>query len=54
MTDIAEETVASLSATVPAIARDKAEALGRYIAATVAAIIAEFRQKRRGRNRHGH
>ena len=45
MTDIAEETVESLSATVPAIARDKAEALGRYIVETVDAIIAEFRQK---------
>jgi hypothetical protein len=45
MTDIAEDTVASLSAAVPAIARDKAEALGRYIGETVAGIIAEFRQK---------
>jgi dsDNA-binding SOS-regulon protein len=45
MTDIAEETVASLSATVPAIARDKAEALGRYIVESVDAIIAAFIQK---------
>jgi dsDNA-binding SOS-regulon protein len=45
MTDIAEETVASLSATVPAIARDQAEALGRYIVESVDAIIAAFRQK---------
>ena len=45
MTDIAEDTVDSLSATVPAIARDKAEALGRYIGERVEQIIAEFKQK---------
>jgi hypothetical protein len=45
MTDIAEDTVESLSATVPAIARDKAEALGRYIGETVKQIVAEFKQK---------
>jgi ligand-binding sensor protein len=45
MTDIAEDTVDSLSSTVPAIARDKAEALGRYIEETVEEIIAEFKQK---------
>jgi dsDNA-binding SOS-regulon protein len=45
MTDIAEDTVERLSVTVPAIARDKAEALGRYIVESVDAIIAEFRQK---------
>jgi ligand-binding sensor protein len=53
MTDIAEETVESLSATVPAIARDKAEALGRYIVESVDAIIAEFRQNADRRDRHG-
>jgi ligand-binding sensor protein len=45
MTDIAEDTVDGLSATVPAIARDKAEALGRYIGERVEQIIAEFKQK---------
>jgi dsDNA-binding SOS-regulon protein len=45
MTDIAEETVESLSATVPAIARGKAEALGRHIVESVDAIIAAFIQK---------
>jgi ligand-binding sensor protein len=45
MTDIAEHTVESLSATVIAISRDKAEALGRYIGEAVAQIIAEFKQK---------
>lgn len=40
MTDIAEETVDSLSTTVPPISRDKTEALGRYIAETVAGIVA--------------
>jgi dsDNA-binding SOS-regulon protein len=45
MTDIAEDTVESLSATVPAIARGKAEALGRYIVESVEEIMAEFRQK---------
>jgi ligand-binding sensor protein len=45
MTDIAEDTVESLSATVPAIARGKAEELGRHIAESVEKIIAEFRQK---------
>jgi ligand-binding sensor protein len=45
MTDIPEETVDSLSATVSAIARDKAEALGRYIGERVEQIIAEFRRK---------
>jgi ligand-binding sensor protein len=45
MTDIAEDTVDSLSATVPAIARDKAEALGRYIGERVRQIIAEYQQK---------
>jgi len=53
MTDIAEETVESLSATVPAISRDKADALGRYIVETVDAIIAEFRQNADRRDRHG-
>jgi hypothetical protein len=45
LTDIAEDTVESLSATVPAIARGKAEALGRTIVESVDAIIAEFKQK---------
>jgi hypothetical protein len=45
VTDIAEETVESLSATIPAIPRDKAEALGRYIVESVDAIIAEFKLK---------
>ena len=53
MTDIAEETVESLSATVPAIARDKVEALGRYIVESVDAIIAAFRQNAARRDRHG-
>jgi dsDNA-binding SOS-regulon protein len=45
MTDIAEDTVESLSATVPAIDRGKAEALGRYIVESVEEIMAEFKQK---------
>jgi ligand-binding sensor protein len=45
MADIAEETVEDLSATVPAITRDRVEALGRFIVESVAAIIAEFRPK---------
>jgi ligand-binding sensor protein len=45
MTDIPEDTVEGLSVTVRAIARDKAEALGRYIGERVEQIIAEFKQK---------
>jgi ligand-binding sensor protein len=45
MTDIAEDTVDRLSATVIAISRDKAEALGRFIGEAVAQMIAEFKQK---------
>lgn len=42
MTDIAEETVAALSAAVPSVSRKETEALGRRIAETVAGILAEF------------
>jgi ligand-binding sensor protein len=41
-TDIDDETVEALSATVPSISREKAEALGRYIAETVAGLIAQI------------
>ncbi|MFO7708775.1 MAG: PocR ligand-binding domain-containing protein [Desulfobacterales bacterium] len=40
MTEIAEETVGALSATVPSISRGKTEALGRRIAETVEKILA--------------
>jgi len=53
MADIAEATVEDLSATVPAITRDRVEALGRFIVESVAAIIAEFRQNADRRDRHG-
>jgi ligand-binding sensor protein len=42
MTGIAEDTVEGLSATVPAIARGKAERTRRHIAESVEKIIAEF------------
>ncbi len=41
MTDIPEDTVETLAATVPSITRETTEALGRRIAETVARIIAE-------------
>jgi len=53
MADIAEETVEDLSATVPAITRDRVEALGRFIVESVDAIIAAFRQNAARRDRHG-
>ena len=40
MTEIDEEKVESLTATVPSIARDKAEELGRYIQDRIAGILA--------------
>jgi ligand-binding sensor protein len=39
MTEIAEERVASLAASVPAIRREKVEDLGRYIEARIAEIL---------------
>jgi ligand-binding sensor protein len=53
MTDISEDTVESLSATVLAISRGRAEELGRYIGERVQQIIAEFKQNADRRNRHG-
>lgn len=40
MTEIDERKVETLAATVPSIARDKAEGLGRYIQARIAEILA--------------
>lgn len=48
MTDIDEEAVERLSATVPAITREETEAHGRRVAAAVEGIIAEF-DRRSGR-----
>jgi ligand-binding sensor protein len=44
MTEIEEEKVEALAVGVPAITRENAEALGRYVQDQVAAIIAEFKQ----------
>jgi ligand-binding sensor protein len=45
MTDIPEEKIESLAASVPPIARDQAEDLGRYIRDRVADILTEFKKK---------
>jgi dsDNA-binding SOS-regulon protein len=45
MTEIDEEKVENLSATVPSIPRQTTEELGRYIQERVEAILNEFMQK---------
>jgi ligand-binding sensor protein len=47
MTDIDEEAVERLSATVPPISREETEALGRHLATVVEEILAEFTRRTR-------
>jgi ligand-binding sensor protein len=46
MTEIDEERVEALAATVPSVAREKAEELGRYIQSRVAEILASAEKPR--------